>query len=55
MPSPTRTPTSSPPLSRADYDLSPTMYAIGGVGVVRNENQIVVSGVRFTNTNSDPR
>lgn len=39
---------------RADYDLSPTMYAIGGVGVVRNENQIVVSGVRFTNTNSDP-
>ena len=40
--------------ARADYDLSPSTYLIGGVGLVRNENQTVVSGVRFTNTNSDP-
>ncbi len=40
--------------ARIDYDLSPMAYVIGGVGVVRNENQTLVSGVRFTNTNSDP-
>ena len=40
--------------ARADYDVSPSMFVIGGVGVVRNENQIVVSGTQFTNTNSDP-
>lgn len=40
--------------ARMDYDVSPMAYVIGGVGVVRNENQAVVSGVRFTNTNSDP-
>ncbi|MBK7593695.1 MAG: outer membrane beta-barrel protein [Gemmatimonadetes bacterium] len=39
---------------RADLDVSPMAYVIGGVGIVRNENQAVVSGVRFTNTNSDP-
>lgn len=40
--------------ARADYDISPMAYVIGGVGIVRNENQAVISGVRFTNTNSDP-
>ncbi len=40
--------------ARADYDISPMAYALGGVGIVRNENQTLVSGVRFTNTNSDP-
>ena len=40
--------------ARADYDVSPTMYVVGGVGIVRNENQALISGVRFTNTNSDP-
>lgn len=39
---------------RADYDVSPTMYAIGGVGMVRNENQLIVGGTQLTNTNSDP-
>jgi hypothetical protein len=39
--------------ARADYDLSPTSYVIGGVGIVRNENEALVSGVQFTNTNSD--
>lgn len=41
-------------IARIDYDVSPSAYLIGGVGLVRNENQTVVSGVRFTNTNSDP-
>lgn len=40
--------------ARADYDVSPTMYAIGGVGVVRNENQLIVGNTQLTNTNSDP-
>lgn len=40
--------------ARMDYDVSPMAYVISGVGIVRNENQAVVSGVRFTNTNSDP-
>jgi hypothetical protein len=40
--------------ARIDYDVSPMAYVIGGLGIVRNENQALVSGVRFTNTNSDP-
>lgn len=40
--------------ARADYDVSPTLYAIGGIGLVRNENQLRVGNTQITNTNSDP-
>lgn len=39
--------------ARADYDVSPALYVIGGLGIVRNENQLIVSGTQFTNTNND--
>ena len=39
--------------ARADYDVSPMLYAIGGLGIVRNENQLIISGTQITNTNND--
>lgn len=39
--------------ARADYDVSPKLYVIGGLGLVRNENQLIISGKQITNTNSD--
>jgi hypothetical protein len=40
-------------MARMNYDISPSAYLIGGLGLVRNENKATVNNVEFTNTNSD--